>query len=783
MAQNAEGEVDLIPFERRLKDLSISIRDEGAEESWAAVESTSREIANHLRVRLDNHTILGKSELPQTLVQLLPQCLRDSHIAKDDRTAVLFEILRVGANLCMDHNDNRAALLEVGFPQSVLSLLEGYAEGIPSPPLGSPLLLSISHLKVVRTAIGVLLNASIGYDPVKFRLISLEAAHTIIKLSANIYPPTAWISQQPESLSEDFIEEWDVRSGISNWAWRTVSALKDIQDQDESLQIINPDVLPWITAPLQKYFSTPLPSTSILADTDPDLFETLVQTDFDFLEESCTIIESHALDVEEFRLELARSVCYPMPDEKASCLATILKFIEHGTYPALWKNPALEESEVQNKEKAFDICKAALIKAVVEVFAEKKNEEILWKDDVPEIPGGSLIDNFVRWIRSYVESAEEEGQAKTKASGRDDLAICAGLSLGNITRKEPFASALLSAPYSLAPVLSSPHFFSPSTDVKLKHGILGLLKHICQFSKLAPVIPSSLAEVKIIERIAASGIWDEKSDAMADIVQQSAIGVAKHLCNASLDHVFSFVLPNGQACPTGLSQILALIKRSDSVTIQSEGSRVLVNVVKSLWLNGRNLDPSDERQKKRDRCISLILTPEFANALTSLIARSNKYPILVNEGIVAISLLATHRLGGPLVLDALTTPANGAPLPIPDTLSPTLNSGSQSPASTSYRDGLPVPKHALDMLIFVLRNIENPVNFPMEVRVNACTFFTQLQASKNVTAASIVRIREAVLPVVQQVVEDSQGIAEEAKLAKAAKLLIEVWTRRPSSST
>jgi len=96
-----------------------------------------------------------------------------------------------------------------------------------------------------------------------------------------------------------------------------------------------------------------------------------------------------------------------------------------------------------------------------------------------------------------------------------------------------FAIALLSPPYSLAPVLSSVHFFSPSTDIKLKHGILGLLKHISQFSKLAPTVPSSLAEVKIIERIAASGIWDEKSDAMADVIQQSAIGVAKHLCNAS----------------------------------------------------------------------------------------------------------------------------------------------------------------------------------------------------------------------------------------------------------
>lgn len=60
-------------------------------------------------------------------------------------------------------DENRAALLEVGFPQAVMTLLEGYAETIPSPPDLRPLSLSIPHLKIVRTSIGVLLNASIGF--------------------------------------------------------------------------------------------------------------------------------------------------------------------------------------------------------------------------------------------------------------------------------------------------------------------------------------------------------------------------------------------------------------------------------------------------------------------------------------------------------------------------------------------------------------------------------------------------------------------------------------------
>lgn len=113
-----------------------------------------------------------------------------------------------------------------------------------------------------------------------------------------------------------------------------------------------------------------------------------------------------------------------------------------------------------------------------------------------------------------------------------------------------------------------------------------------------------------------------------------------------VDHTIALVLPTDQTHPSGLVQILALIKRSDSVSIRSEGSRVLVNVVKSLWFTERPTGASDERQKKRDQCVASVLTPECANTLTALIGRSNKYPILVNEGIVAISLLSTHKLGG-----------------------------------------------------------------------------------------------------------------------------------------
>ena len=162
-----------------------------------------------------------------------------------------------------------------------------------------------------------------------------------------------------------------------------------------------------------------------MIDYDPDFLNDLLQADFDVLEETCTLIESLSLDIEDFRLELARMTCYPIPNQPLPCISIIMDFIENGSYPPLWHSSIFEEVERTAKEKAFDICKAALIKAVVEVFGEDKNEEILWKSDDLENPGGEFVRRMVDWIKQYADVQ----------SNRDDLAICASLSLGNLTRK------------------------------------------------------------------------------------------------------------------------------------------------------------------------------------------------------------------------------------------------------------------------------------------------------------------------------------------------------------
>lgn len=65
---------------------------------------------------------------------------------------------------------------------------------------------------------------------------------------------------------------------------------------------------------------------------------------------------------------------------------------------------------------------------------------------------------------------------------------------------------------------------APSTDIKLKHGVLGLLKNLA----LTQPIRELLGQSGTIEALCKSNVWGRDGD-IADMVQLSAIGVVKHL--------------------------------------------------------------------------------------------------------------------------------------------------------------------------------------------------------------------------------------------------------------
>lgn len=111
-------------------------------------------------------------------------------------------------------------------------------------------------------------------------------------------------------------------------------------------------------------------------------------------------------------------------------------------------------------------------------------------------------------------------------------------------------------------------------------------------------------------------------------------------------NVFALIAqPQEDATGSALHQILALVRRSDSIAVKSEGTRVLVNVIKSLWSSEATADDSARAQRRRE-CMAAVAKADCATALARLVGRSKKYPILINEGVVALSLLSTHTNGG-----------------------------------------------------------------------------------------------------------------------------------------
>ena len=73
----------------------------------------------------------------------------------------------------------------------------------------------------------VLTNTCSNPEPVKTALNTAEAPVAILRLAGVIYPVGAWAkSPAPHIPPEECDESWQLRSGLSSWAWRGIGELK-----------------------------------------------------------------------------------------------------------------------------------------------------------------------------------------------------------------------------------------------------------------------------------------------------------------------------------------------------------------------------------------------------------------------------------------------------------------------------------------------------------------------------------------------------------------------------
>lgn len=173
-----------------------------------------------------------------------------------------------------------------------------------------------------------------------------------------------------------------------------------------------------------------------------------------------------------------------------------------------------------------------------------------------------------------------------------------------------------------------------------------------------------------------------------------------------------------------------------------------------------------------------VVNPQCAAALAQLIGRSKKYPILVNEGVIALSLISTRTGGGVIVLDSIMNPlpsevnARGGAAPISAGGPLTAGNGVDSPVMG--------PRRALDRLVAVLRAPSTsepqaprtPI-IPVEVRANVCALVGRL-GRKGVVPEDRIRDLQAMKESLKEILE--HATKEGNEVATAAKRVLEAWS-------
>lgn len=76
-------------------------------------------------------------------------------------------------------------------------------------------------------------------------------------------------------------------------------------------------------------------------------------------------------------------------------------------------------------------------------------------------------------------------------------------------------------------------------------------------------------------------------------------------------------------------------------------------MIKSLWstpAEGEDVDPA-----RRRAAIDVVTNEDTADALSELIGRNRKYPVLLNEGVVALTLLAGQPAGSKFIIQTFSS--------------------------------------------------------------------------------------------------------------------------------
>ncbi|CAG8541212.1 1682_t:CDS:10 [Paraglomus occultum] len=383
---------------------------------------------------------------------------------------------------------------------------------------------------------------------------------------------------------------------------------------------------------------------------------TATEDDADILDNVAEILEIMALENDETQQIIVQNGLF----------TPLLDYLEFAEPP---------KTADERLDKLYGEWKAAILKVIVSATMNDRNMDILFNDT-------AILQRFFSWL--------------TRGPDRDDLQACAALSLGNLARSDEHCIRLVQKNRVIEPLIDA---LRNSENIKVQHAIVSLLKNLSLPATNKSII-GSLGVIELVSQILAKQTIQP--------VQFGVVGILKHLSSLNIQNSKRIMGGDNSAdtsVTTPLERLMTLIKHTDDMPVRSEGTRILVNLIKNLWGKdvGSQLDTNSINDLRKK-----LNTAEVVKHIETLIIDS-KYPVLQNEGVIGLTMLvmddsATAEGNTNPALDALTTD------------SPRKQTEQQQMTEESAGEALSAS--LLDTLVAVVVNKSD--KYPDEIRGNVC---------------------------------------------------------------
>ncbi|GAA5936520.1 uncharacterized protein JCM15063_001909 [Sporobolomyces koalae] len=756
-----------------LSHAARSLVDFASRQTWSAEDegpaaSSAKAIADGLK----NHALRTELGVGTGAIAAVASLLERATSVK-----LQTELCRVVGNACFDHDENRQLVLDANIPLLIAALVARTTQADAAVPHRRRL--TIDELKLLRASTGATLNSSLKFDPIRREVAKPESVRSLLSLVDNrpdsrtaepVYVVGMHYATVPVAMD---VEEWQERLAIGEQiaSW-TMNILEDVLSEDNS-QFPAQDGIPILASILLSLpesrttsisSSEQLSRLSVTTESDEEEEDSELDTSIEMLSVAASLLEGLALDHPIPKQTIALATYQSdAPSPSSSLLYQLLDFVELAEPPHTW--PTRDGSERQRLQKTIETVKAATIRAIVECTNDDLVMQEVWKwttGTEDGQPKNWLIEKLVKWL--------SDGK-----NDREDLTVCASHMLAGLGRSDASTESLVHD-YALVGMLSEiierrvPLAFRSTAgedskareNTQILYGVVSLMRHLAIPLKNRPIV-SKTRIVATISRLL------EPSVDIVKPLQMSVVGLLKHLTNLDVPNSLDALSPtNSDSSP--LDRILALIKRTDELQLRSESTRILINLIRTFF-SASSTGPTESQAIQLAK-ESIAGNAEIVEAVSEQVRLSGKYPVLVNEGIVALSLLSTSggEIGASNVLSSLlSAPLAPSPSPAAETStqenesSVTLATRDSAPLTTSSEPSNGDPPTAFDMLC-VLASVDTPAipGVRPEMISNVCTLLvTTLKNAGDRSQREKVELKHRLRALsgrIQQVIQQKQGI-------------------------